>query len=207
MLTWTPKLDASWDCPKHAMAASIWNSTLEEFRAQLAGRDPIPAGVSVAAVSASLTLSLLIKVVEITRRRADFQGDPAKIEELLASAQAESKKLAQCADEDSAAFAEYMASRRTPNEAAALRRAIEVPLRAARAAASGLRFCADSAAITPASMAPDLGTAALLLRASVRAILLSVESNALRLTDPEFQDQVRHEVDDLKHLAKNHQPW
>ncbi len=189
------------------MSDSIWNSPLEEFRAQLAGRDPIPAGVSVAAVSASLALSLLIKVVEITRRRRDFQGDPAKIEELLASAQAESKKLAQYADEDIAAFAEYMASRRTPNEATALRRAIEVPLGAARAAATGLRLCAESAAITPASIAPDLGAAALLLAASVRAILLSVESNVLRLTDRELQDDVSREVAQLKHLAKNHQQW
>ena len=189
------------------MADSIWKSTLDEFRDQLASRDPVPAGVSVAAVSASLALSLLIKVVEITRRRRDFQGDPAKIEELLASARAESKKLLQYADEDVAVFAEYMASRRTPNEAAALRKAIEVPLQAARAAASGLKLCADSAAITPTSIAPDLGTAALLLKASVRAILLSVESNALRLTDPEFQDEVRREIDDLKHLAKNNQQW
>lgn len=189
------------------MAESIWKSTLEEFRAQLAGRDPIPAGVSVAAVSASLALSLLMKVVEITRYRTDFQGDPAKIDELLASAREESKKLSQYADEDIAAFAEYMASRRTPNEAAALRRAIEVPLRAARGAASGLKLCADTAAITPPSLAPDLGTAALLLRASVRAILLSVESNALRLADREFQDEVRREADQLKHLAINHQEW
>jgi formiminotetrahydrofolate cyclodeaminase len=111
------------------------------------------------------------------------------------------------ADEDVAAFAAYMANRRTPNEAAALRKAIEVPLRAVRAAASGLKLCADSAAITPTSIAPDLGTAALLLAASIRAILLSVESNALRLTDPEFQDEVRREVEILKHLAKNHQHW
>jgi formiminotetrahydrofolate cyclodeaminase len=189
------------------MADSIWKSRLEEFRDQLASRDPIPAGVSVAAVSASLALSLLIKVLEITRRRRDFQGDPAKIEELLASARAESKKLELYADEDIAAFAEYMASRRTPNEVTALRRAIEVPLQAARAAAAGLKLCAESAAITPASIAPDLGAAALLLTASVRAMLLSVESNALRLTDPQFQDDVSREVDKLKHLAKNHQHW
>jgi hypothetical protein len=46
-----------------------------------------------------------------------------------------------------------------------------------------------------------------LLAASVRAILLSVESNVLRLTDRELQDDVSREVDKLKSLAKNHQLW
>jgi methenyltetrahydrofolate cyclohydrolase len=189
------------------MADSIWKSTLEEFRDQLAGRDPVPAGVSVAAVSASLGLSLLMKVLEITRKRKDFDGDPEKIEEMLDSARAESRELERYADEDIVAFAQYMASRRTSNQAAALRKAIEIPLAAARAAASSLKLCAAAAAITPASIAPDLGTAAVLLAGSVRAMLLSVESNALRLTDREFQDDIAGEVENLKQLAMNHQQW
>jgi formiminotetrahydrofolate cyclodeaminase len=189
------------------MADSIWKSTLEEFRDQLAGRDPVPAGVSVAAVTASLGLSLLMKVLEITRKRKDFAGDPAMIEEMLASARAESRELERYADEDIVAFAEYIASRRTSSHAAALRKAIETPLAAARSAASGLKLCAAAAAITPASIAPDLGTAALLLAGSVRAMLLSVESNALHSTDSELRDQVAREVEILKQLAKNHQQW
>jgi formiminotetrahydrofolate cyclodeaminase len=189
------------------MAESIWKSTLREFRGQLASRDPVPAGVSVAAVSASLGLSLFIKVLEISRARKDFQGDGGKIEALLAAARAESKKLEYYADEDIVAFAGYMTSRRTPNEAAALRRAIEIPLAAARSAASGLKLCADAAGMTPASIAPDLGTAALLLGSSIRGMLLSVESNALRLSDPELRDEVARDVEILKQLAKNHQQW
>jgi formiminotetrahydrofolate cyclodeaminase len=152
-------------------------------------------------------LSLLVKVLEISRARKDFQGDGAKMEALSASARAESKKLEHYADADIVAFAEYMASRRTPNQAAALRRAIEIPLAAARSAATGLKLCADAVAATPASLAPDLGTAALLLGSSIRGMLLSVESNALRLSDPEFQAQVAREVEILKQLAKNHQQW
>jgi len=179
------------------MAESIWKSTLAEFRDKLASRDPVPAGVSVAAVSASLALNLLIKVLEISRQRRDFQGDATKIEELVASARAESKKLEHYAEEDITAFAEYMASRRTPQEAAALGRAIETPLAAARAAASGLKLCADAVGTTPASIAPDLGTATLLLASSIRAMLLSVESNALRSTDPQFRDDVARAVESI----------
>jgi formiminotetrahydrofolate cyclodeaminase len=196
-----------WDCPKLDMADSVWKSTLDEFRDQLAGRDAVPAGVSAAAVSASLGLSLLIKVIEIARKRKDFLGDPQKVEELLGSARAESQTLARCADEDIVAFAEYMSSRGTPGEAVALRKAIQTPLGAARAAASGLKLCTEARAITPASLAPDLGTAALVLAGSVRGMLLSVESNALRLADPESREEIAREAEILKLLAKNHQEW
>jgi len=189
------------------MADSVWKSTLENFRERLAGRESVPAGVSAAAVAASLGLSLLIKVVKIVSQRRDFQGDPAQIEVLLAAARAESGKLVLCADEDIVAFAEYMSSRGTPAEPAALQRAIQTPLGAARAAAAGLQLCAEAIPLTPASIAPDLGTAALILAGSVRALLLSVESNALRLTDRESRDQIAREVDVLKLLARNHQPW
>jgi formiminotetrahydrofolate cyclodeaminase len=189
------------------MPDSIWKSTLQEFRDQLASRDPVPAGVSTAAVSASLALGLLTKVLEITRTRRDFQGDPQKIEELLVTVRTASNKLSEYANEDVVVYAEYMASRRSPDEAAALRKAIEVPLGAARAAATGLRLCAAVAGMVPSSIAPDLGTAALLLGASVQAMLLSVTANALHLSDTQSQDQVRREVETLAELAKKHQRW
>jgi formiminotetrahydrofolate cyclodeaminase len=191
------------------MPDSIWKSTLEEFRAQLASRDPVPAGVSAAAITASLALSLLIKVLEIARNRRDFRGDPGKVEELLTAARVESSKLAQYADEDTAAFAAYMASRGKPNEPAALllRKAIEIPLEAARTAAEGLKLCAGAVPMTPASIQPDLGTSTLLLAASVRAMLLSAESNAQRLADPDFQREVAREVENLKLVAQNHHEW
>jgi methenyltetrahydrofolate cyclohydrolase len=191
------------------MPDSIWKSTLEDFRAQLASRDPVPAGVSAAAITASLALSLLIKVLEIARNRRDFRGDPGKVEELLTAARVESSKLAQYADEDTAAFAAYMASRGKPNEPAALllRKAIEIPLEAARTAAEGLKLCAGAVPMTPASIQPDLGTSTLLLAASVRAMLLSAESNAQRLADPDFQREVAREVENLKLVAQNHHEW
>ena len=194
------------------MADSIWKSTLEEFRVQLAGRDPVPAGVSVAAVAASLALNLLRKALEITRKRRDFRGDPRMVEELLARAQAASDELARLADEDVAAFAEYMASRGTPNQESAnqesaLRRAIEVPLRAARVAAEGVELCAQAGAIVPESIAPDLGTAALLLASAIHATLLSAESNALQISDARFRSEVEREAADLMQLAAMHRRW
>ena len=154
--------------------------------------------MSLAAVSASLGLSLAIKVLEITRRRRDFQGDPEKIDQLLAAARIESEQLAQYADEDIVAYADYMASRGTPTEAAALRRAVEIPLDAARRAAAGWKLCQEAATLASSSIAPDVWTAALLLAASARAMLLTVESNVARVADAQFRDEVERELHNLR---------
>jgi len=173
------------------MSDSVWNETLEGFRKRLAGTDPAPAGVSVAAVSATLALGLLIKVLEITKNRKSFSGDPQQIEKLIRDAAYESTRLAQAADDDIAAYKEYLASRRS---AAALRRAIEVPLGAARVAASGLELCAQSADLVSVPLAPDLDAARTLLAGALRAMFFSIEANLRQELDRPFRESVEAEV-------------
>jgi len=182
------------------MAESVWKSTLEGFRAQVAGLDPVPAGVSAAAVSASLGIALLIKVLAIAKTHSDSQ----EIDDLMNSARVELERLELNADDDIAAYGSYITARRLPKGAhrdeavaAALHQAIEVPLRAARAATAGLELCTKAAPLTPANIAPDLGSAAFLLTGAVRAILLSVDSNLLQLADPAFQNTVENEREQL----------
>jgi formiminotetrahydrofolate cyclodeaminase len=188
------------------MADSIWKATLEGFRGRVAGTAPTPAGVSAAAVSASLGLGLLIKVLGIARKRKDFSGNPERVAEMLRSAQVELTRLEQYADDDIAAFDDYMACRRLPGDAdalaAALRRAIEVPLSAASSATSGLELCAEATGMTPASIAPDLGSAAALLAGAVRAMLLTVDANLRELVDPQFCEQAMAKRRDLGRNAQ-----
>lgn len=183
------------------MPDSIWNATLEEFRARLASIEPAPAGVSTLAVSACLALGLFEKVLQVTRKRKDFRGDPQKIEELLASTRQEAQRLRQCADEDITAYREYMATRRSPQEAAALRKAIDVPMAAARSATAALGLCQEAVTLVPASVAADLGAVAALLLANVRATLLSVDSNLKQVTGAAHYETVRRERHDLESRA------
>lgn len=146
--------------------------------------EPTPAGVSVSAVSASLALGLVEKTLRIAGRRRDFSGDHGPLDQLQEAAQAGAARLAIYADEDVAAFNEYLASRRrkdAPAIDAALRMAIEIPLNVARAALAGLDLCAEVAGFVPASMAADFGTAVILLAGAARAALLSVDSNVAQL--------------------------
>ena len=156
-------------------ADGIWGVTLENFRQSVASAEPVPAGVSVAAVSAALGVSLLRKVLEIVAKRKRFQGDRGELAALLEAARTESEYLARCADEDIAAYRAYIAARRTGDAGATP--AVKTPLRGARSALAGLDLCAAAAGIVDGAVAADLGTAAILLAGAVRAMALSAGVN------------------------------
>ena len=195
------------------MAPSPWNSTLQEFRDRVASTDATVAAVSVASVSAMFALDLVVMVLQITGNRKNFQGDRRRLDVLVESAQSEAERLARYAEEDPAAYAQFMRclrmSKTTESDRAkrdralveALRRATEVPLASARAAVSGLNVCAEAAGLVQGSVATDLGGAAMLLSGAVRAVLLSVDANIAALGDSEYTDQVTAERKELEERA------
>jgi formiminotetrahydrofolate cyclodeaminase len=163
---------------------SIHKTTVDAFCAVVGGSEPVPAGVSISAVSAALALSLLAKVLDITARRKNFIGDHARIEALINSSRTEAAALTQLADDDVRAFNEYLACSRASDEkgaAAAMHKAIEIPMQGARAALRGLDHCAECVGIVRGLAAADLGIAATLLRAAIRAMLISVDFNCRKL--------------------------
>lgn len=143
---------------------SIWDEPLESLYEGLAAAKPAPAGVTAAAVSARLGLALLIKTLEITARRRDFGGDAETVRGWIDAARRYSVILAEAANDDIVG----------PPE----RKRIEIPMNAARAAAAGLDLCAEAAGVVRGAVAADLGAAAALLCAAVRAIGMCVDSNA-----------------------------
>jgi formiminotetrahydrofolate cyclodeaminase len=172
------------------MDASIWSATLTSFCEEVGGSKPAPAAVAVSAVAANLGLGLLIKVLEITVKRKGFTGDPQKLRTLIDAARHQSQQLRTAADEDIAAVRQYLSSRNP----SAVRNAIEVPMLAARAAVSGLDLCGEAAGVIHGLLAADLGAAVLLLSASVRAILLSVDANLRQLrSDDGYSEEVAAE--------------
>jgi formiminotetrahydrofolate cyclodeaminase len=174
------------------MSDSIWTATLATFRDRVAGLEPAPAGVSAAAVSATFGLGLLTKVLEIASKRKGFTGDRELVRALLDDARNKSQMLSQLADEDIAAFHEYLdCIRRKQPTHVAIRKAIEVPLNVARAAVSGITLCDQATSLVHAFVAPDLGTAVTLLSAAVRSMLLTVNFNLQQLPE---DDPYRVEV-------------
>ena len=167
------------------MPDSIWTATLSSFHDDLAGTRPVPAGVAASAVAANLGLGLLMKVLKIIGKKRDVAS-------LHDAARRESARLKQAADDDIAAFNEYMDCLRHKQPVdAAMRKAIEIPMTAARSAVAGVDLCAEAAGLVHALIAADLGAAATLLSGAARAILLSVDYNINQLrSDAEFVRRV-----------------
>ncbi len=196
------------------MDTTLRKATIENFRGRVASIEPTPAGVAVCAISASLGLGLLEKVLRITGQRRDFSGDRVRLLQLCEAAQDEGRRLAQCADDDTAAFNEYLACRRLPKDTlqqreeraraidAALRRATDIPLMTARRAVAGLDLCADAAGFVHEFVSADLSAATVLLASAVRATLLSVEFNIGQLPrDSEYYRDILAERKDLQNQA------
>ena len=165
------------------MPRSIWSDSLASFSDSVAATRPAPAGVAAAAVSAELGISLLIKTLAITGGQS----------ESLEAARRESAQLRGAADEDIGAVMAYIGTR----DAAALRQAIDAPLRAARAAAAGLELCFQASSAVKPALAADLRAAQALLAGALRAILICLDSN-LQGREGHYPEAVteRHAIED-----------
>lgn len=185
------------------MTDSVWTGTIDAYRGRVGGSGAVPAGVSVSAVSASLALALLAKVLDITGRRKSFNGDRELLARLIGSAREQSSLLTRLADEDIAAFDHYRECLRDgTGVAAAARKAIEIPLAAARASVRGLALCVDSIGMIRGLTAADLGTAAALLSGAVQALLLSVDFNVRQMQVGEDIVSERRQLEaEGQHLA------
>jgi formiminotetrahydrofolate cyclodeaminase len=181
------------------MPDSIWTAPLATFRDRVASIDPVPAGVSAAAVTATLGLALLSKVVEIATKRKDFSGDRELAATLLHQARNQSQILVQLAEEDIAVYRRYLdAVRHKESIEPARRKTIEIPLAIARTAASGGALCEQAGGLIHAALAPDLVTARALLRAAVESTLSTVKANLEQLpsNDP-YGEEARVELREL----------
>jgi len=179
------------------MPGAVWESTLEQFRAAAASGEPMPAGVAISAASASFALGLLAKVLKVSGRHKKFLGSSAKIDSLCDAARTEGKRMLQFAEEDIAAFNAYVAGSRLPQATdreredrqravnAAVRKAIEIPLAAARSAAAGLELCSEASSFTQVAVIADLGAATSLLAGAMHVFLMCADSNLRQLAlDP-----------------------
>ena len=118
-------------------------------------------GVFTAAMAASEALDLLAAVLKASRSE-DWEA-----------AKRTSQQLREAAGEDVAAYNRFLAS----GPAAALRDTIEIPMRAARAIATGIELCTAARGMVKRSMSADVGVAAELLRGSLRGILGCIDAN------------------------------
>jgi methenyltetrahydrofolate cyclohydrolase len=182
------------------MEDSIWTGTVAALRDKVGATEPVPASVAVSAVTASLALALLAKVLAIAHKKKAFTGDRQRTAELLEAARAESSLLTSLADEDIQAFNKYLESKHL-----ATNKAIEIPMEAARACVRGLGLCVEATGTVKGLTAGDVGGASALLAGAASAMLVSVDFNLKEMpADKEFSAAMKAERADLALEARRY---
>ena len=176
------------------------------FLDALASGAPTPGGGGAAALSGAMAAALVSMVCNLTIGRERYAEAEADMRQTLARAEMLREELQQLAEDDVVAFNRLSAAYKLPRATeadiairkdaiqAALRRATDVPLRTARAAAAVLPLCPAAAERGNQAAVSDIGVAALLAHAGVRSALLNVEINLRTLQDTTYVTQVRGEV-------------
>jgi formiminotetrahydrofolate cyclodeaminase len=179
---------------------TLWSGVLADFREATASAEPTPGGGSVAGVSATLGLGLVIMALEISVKRKDAI-EPEKTGALIAEARALMAELSGDADRDVLAFQDYMAAARLPKlsdeekqarrEAldAATRGAMQAPLAAARHIVAALGLAEQAAPLAHRHVISDVGAGTGLLEGALKAILFNVDVNLPSLSDAGMQER------------------
>ena len=191
------------------MEQNTLESSLGAFLDALASGAATPGGGGAAAIAGSMGAALVSMVCNLTLGRERYAAVHDEMREVLDRAETLRAELQQLAEDDVTVFNRLSAAYKLPRVTEAdiairrdaiqssLKRATEVPLRTARAAAAILPLCAPVAERGNQAAVSDVGVAALLAHTAVRSALFNVNINLRTIEDQIYSLQVRREVERL----------
>ncbi|GGJ19661.1 cyclodeaminase/cyclohydrolase family protein [Deinococcus roseus] len=189
---------------------SLWNQNIQDLLNQTASDAPTPGGGSVAGLTASFGLGLIIMALEISRpkKNADVTG----IEALLIECRELLTILQTHADRDVAAFERYMEALKLPKGTeerktavkSATRNAALTPLEAAQDVLRAVGLGKRATFLAHNSIISDVGAGVALLRGASQAFLLTVDMNLKYDADlnSEFAAERTRVLQDTQDLAE-----
>jgi formiminotetrahydrofolate cyclodeaminase len=195
-------------------STSVWTLTAAQLRDQVASTDPTPGGGSVSIVAATLAVASIQKGVTVSLKKS--VADSARRRGLLdlsSGASALLASLSELADADSLAFQGYLKACALPgttDEEKAFRRAAKedglvratrIPLEAAAEMARGLEFAEAAAKLVDSRVRSEVLAGGVLLRASIRSVLFSVDANLSGISDAVVRDALKRQRNELEHAA------
>ncbi|HTF42602.1 MAG TPA: cyclodeaminase/cyclohydrolase family protein [Terriglobales bacterium] len=193
---------------------SLWTLTAAQLRDQVASTAPTPGGGSVSIVAATLGVASIQKGVTVSLKNS--AGNLPRRQVLLdlsSRASALIASLSELADADSLAFESYLkacALPRTTEDEKAFRRAAKeeelvratrIPLEAATEMARGLEFAEAATRLVDPHVRSEVLTGGVLLRASIKSVLLSVDANLSGIADIAVRNAFKLERDQLELAA------
>ena len=180
--------------------------SLQGFLDALASDAPTPGGGTAAATAGAMGASLTKMVAALTLSKEKYAASHDAVRPIAEAGELARAEFLELASEDSAAYDEVVAARRSPKDtdaqkaarahriALANRRAAEVPMRTARAAVRLLAALPELAEKGNPNAVSDVGAASLLLDACVEGALLNVGINLSSIEDAAFVAEMQRET-------------
>lgn len=195
-------------------SSSLWALTAAQLRDQVASTAPTPGGGSVSIVAATLGVASIQKAVAVSLRKsaADFDRHQGLLD-AGSKATALIATLSDFADADSHAFQRYVEAcalpRMTEDEKAFRRaaredglvRATQIPLEAATEMSRGVEIAEAAARLVDAHVRSEVLTGGMLLRASIKSVLLSVDANLSGISDKGLRNSLEMKRKELERTA------
>ena len=187
--------------------------SVDAFLEDLASRRPTPGGGSAAALVGSVAGALGSMVCRLTVGKKGYEDVEKAFRGYSRELREPRQRLRALVSEDADAFEAVMAAlrmdrstaeekeRRTTAIQAALKHAAEVPLETARYCADILRLLRAMSEDANKNAVSDVGVAAHLSLAALRAAFLNVAINLASISDPSFVGRLGSEVEGLERQA------
>lgn len=170
---------------------TLWNQTAQQLLMATASEQPTPGGGSMAAMSGAYGAALVIMALKVSRQKAQKKGGDLSADGLEALSQLTrfQLRLQELADEDVAAFEEYMYARKLPKDTEehkeqrrqtttqVANRMLHIPYEVAELCTSALYQAMDCVAAADKGVVSDVGAGAALLYGAVEAALLTLDIN------------------------------
>lgn len=187
--------------------------TVKDFVAAVASKEPAPGGGSVSALASSLGAALTSMVGNLTIGRKAYnaleEGQRAQLDTNFEKVVKHVERLNELIDEDTTAFNDYMDAMKLPKETEeekatrkvameeALKKAMEVPLDAAKESLEVLKLQKVFGEYGNPNAITDVGVGALLACAGLEGALFNVLINLGGISDAAYVAEIRKECDAL----------
>lgn len=182
-----------------------------QFLDQLAARTPVPGGGAAAAASGSLACAMARMVAAYSVRKDTADDNRRALDEIADRLLGADKLLRVLVDRDGQAYeamvAAAKAARSEPTEGSRARHqhevwnATAVPMQVAALAARALATMEELAPLASRHLISDLGVAAALAEAAVRAARFNVLVNAPELADEQRRFDIENEIAEITRHA------
>lgn len=176
-------------------SVNLSGMSCRDFCDQLSVDSPAPGGGSAAALAGALSTALVSMVANLTVKNRDYRGQWEEMRRLAPLAQEMKENLLAAIDDDTRAFNGWMEAARSGGDVqAAVREAVEVPLRVLRLSRQAAELAGFVAERGLRASVSDSGVAASAARTAAEGACLNVLINLGEILDDGYRQSVKAEA-------------